>query len=296
VNAAIARMLAHIPVGAGHDPDAMPALLLEASGEGSAALSDLALYLSAAPAYSAAVLGVYATTANPQGVAIDLHGLSVQQVAGLVPPGITATVLRDGPAELLLWPGQTGGVQAGPLPVTLSLATAPLWQLLAVFARSLESRRRNLQSAIAQINIRSAVGMWLDWWAASLGITRHAGEPDSLFAARLVGTTLEPRVNNVAIEQLFAALGYTVTAADTGPGQAGVNVTYPTNPPAGFVYSQAQIAAIVGQVKAVGVQAVVNFLSAFSDAIGLGPDAATATTPGGPMVWGSSAYAEASLA
>lgn len=272
-------MLAHLPATAGHDAQEVPALTLSGAAGMTASLSDLTLYLSGTSA-----------------AAIDLHGLSVQQVAGLVPPGITATVLRDGPAELLLWPGQAGGAQAGPLPVTLSLATAPLWQLLAVFARSLESRRRTLQSAIAQINIRSAVGMWLDWWAASLGITRHAGEPDSLFAARLVGTTLEPRVNNVAIEQLFAALGYTVTAADTGPGQAGVDVTYPTNPPAGFVYSQAQIVAIVGQVKAVGVQAVVNFLSAFSDAIGLGPDAATATTPGGPMVWGSSAYAEASLA
>ncbi len=269
-------MLTYIP-SIGKQPEDVPGLALSGSGA-SASLTDITLYVSVSGAATA----------------IDLHSRSVSQVTGLLPSGVTGSVLRDGPAELLLWNGATSGVQSGALPVTLTLAASPLWQILAVFARALQSRRRALQSGVAQINVRAANGMWLDWWAASLGIARHAGEPDVLFSARLIGTTLEPRVNGTAIEALFSALGYGLTITDAA-GSFMADVAFPANPSGGFTYSHAQIAAILGQVKAAGVTANISFLSAFSDLFSLS-DTASGTTPGGPFVYGSSKYAETNWA
>ena len=266
-------MLTYLPAGLGDSQD-VPGLAL--SGSGSASLSDLTLYVSVSGGSS---------------VGVDLHSQSVSQVAAQLPSGVTGNVLRDGPAELLLWNGAQTAAQSGALPVTLTIATSPLWQLLGVFSRTLQSRRRSMQSAVSQINVRAATGMWLDLWAASLGITRHAGEPDTLFGARLIGTTLEPNVNGTAIVSLFAALGYGLSITDSA-GSFTADFTFPTNPPSGFTYSQAQLAAILYQVKAAGVEAIVRFLSAFTDSLSLS-DTASATSPGGAFVYGSSRYAEA---
>ena len=262
MNASIGRMLKYVPSGIPQAPDDVPALSI--SSGASLTLSDLTLYVST---------GTEAAT-------IDLHGQLVSQVSAQLPSGITGTVLQDGPAELLLWPDGYGEPPSGSSPATLMIAQAPIWQVLGVFSRTLESRRRYRRSSVQQINVRAAVGMWLDWWGASMGVPRHAGEPDSLYATRIVWTVLEPNVNNVAIEQLFAALGYGATITDTSPGNFTADFTFPSNPPSGFYYSQGQLADILDTVKAAGVVALVNFLAALEDSASLS-DSIAATSPGG---------------
>lgn len=258
-------MLQYIPAGIGVDPGDVPSLGI--SGTCSIVLDNLTLYC-----------------ATPtQSVAIDLHGRLASQVAAALPSGVAGAVQQDGPAELLLWPDGLGDPPSGNAPATFTLAQAPLWQLLAAFARALEGRRRDLHSAVAQINVRAAVGMWLDWWAASLGVERHTGEPDALFAARIVGTTLAPNINGVAIEQLFAALGYGASISDQSPGQFSASFTFPAHPPAGYIYSQAQLAAILNDAKAAGVVALVNFLASLADSMSLS-DTVTASAPVGYAV------------
>lgn len=276
MNAVIERLLTYIPSGYDKQAHDVPALSL--SGNGNITLNDLTLYVSSASTS-----------------AIDLHAQTVSQVAAQLPPGVTGTVFQDGPAELLLWPNGYGNPQTGMLPVTLTIATSPLWQLLATFARAFTERRRNLQNAVNQINVRAAVGMWLDWWGASLGIPRVAGEPDTLYVRRLVGMTLQPHVNNAAIEQLAASLGYALNITDSSPGRFQADINFPANPSGGFIYSQSQIASIINQVKAAGVIAIVNFLAALNDGMGLS-DNVLVTSPTGRMVWSVSKWGEATWA
>ncbi len=258
-------MLAYYPDGYDKQPYDIPAL--ELAGVTSLQLDDLTMYIT----------GTNAAT-------IDLHGQAVKQIATQMPAEITATVLQDGPAELLLYNGEK-----------LTIATSPLWQVFASISRVFTGRRRSVQSAVNQINLRASVGMWLDFWGESLGTSRLAGEPDTLYVRRLVGTTLEPNVNNIAIEQLFLDLGYSGSVVDTGNKTFQVNLNFLTVIPSGFIYSQAQLAQIANQVKAAGTIALINFLEAISDSMSLS-DSVSVTSPTGPMQWGVSGWGEATWA
>lgn len=281
MNSVIQRLLSYYPDGYDKQPYDVPALTIQSRGASSFTLSDLTLYINQAKSYSATILGVYSDNVNPISAVIDLHGLTISEVAKEMPDGITATVLHDGPAELLL-----SQYNEGYLPTTLTIATSPLWQIFASISRVLTSRRRSAQNQINQINARVSVGTWLDFWGESLGTPRLAGEPDQLYVTRLVGTTLEPNVNNVAIEQLFLNLGYTGSVADVGNKTFKVNLDFLTVVPSGFIYTQSQLAQIANQVKAAGTVAIINFLEAISDSMALS-DSVTATSPSGPLKWGS---------
>ncbi len=202
-------------------------------------LADLTLYVTGASAAT-----------------IDLHGQTVAQVATKMLTGITATMTKDGPAELLLWPLGYSTPQSDALPAALTIATNPLWQVLAAISREKTTERRNVRQTMGYINLRAAVGMWLDWWAASLGISRYPSEPGSLFILRLIGITLQSNVNNAAMEQLAATLGYQGTISDYSRGE--ISVTYSPLPswPPGFVYSTSQIFGILSQMKAAGIKIV----------------------------------------
>lgn len=269
MNAAIQRMLAYVPAGIDQDPHDVPALSL--SGTGTVSLSDETMYV----------------TSGSAAAAIDLHAQKVSDLTKYLPSGVTWTVLKDGPAELLLWPTALGTIPSGNLPATLNIATSPLWQILASFSRAVSTHRRNRQSNHQQINVRASVGMWLDWWGASLGTSRLTGEPDVLYAARIVGTTLAPNVNNRAIEVLLSSLGYPSSVTDSAPGQLSASISYPSSPPSGFIYSQNQLASIIGQVKAAGVIAAISFAQALSDSFSFS-DTVSATSPGGFAVAGTS--------
>lgn len=240
----------------------MPALSL--AGAGTFVLNDLTLYVT-----------------GTNSAVIDLHAQKVSQLQ--MPAGVTATMLQDGPAELLLYTGQ------GKVPDTLTIAMSPLWQLFASISRVFTGRRRTLQNAVNQINVRASVGMWLDFWGESLNTPRLTNEPDTLYVRRLVGTVLDPNVNNTAMEQLFLNLGYSGTVVDTSSKTFQVNLNFPTTAPTGFIYTQSQLAQIINQVKASGTIAVINFLQSIGDSMSLA-DLVSATSPTGTMQWGMSGW------
>ncbi len=272
MNTYIRRMLTHVPQGADISPNDAPSLGL--AGIGTLALTDLTLYVT--------------NTTTNSGTAIDLHNSSTAAVAQQIPSGITATVLQDGPAELLLAANPTLA-----LPTTLTIATAPLWMMLGAFSRALTTLDRADAHLAAEVNVRGATGFALDEWAASLGIPRHAGEPDSLFILRLVGQTLHPAANNRAIEHLLQTLGYPSTVTDTTPYHFTADVQMPTNPPQGFIYSQAQVASVIGDMKAAGMIALVNFVNSLIDNISFTDSAAASTTAVANNTWGNATWNQA---
>lgn len=247
LNAILQQMLTAIPTGVGLDADAVPSLTI--TGTGVVVLNDLTLYVT--------------NTANATTAVLDLHNSLVSALIPQLPSGLTGTLAQDGMAELLTL---ATGSQA--LPVTLPIATNPLWQALAPISRALTTVSRAQAQTAGMLNPRAASGIWLDVWAATLGVTRHAGEPDALFLLRMAGQTLNPVVNNVAIANLLGTLGYPSTVTNTAPYTFTADITYPTTSPAGFVYTQAQLAAIIGDIQALGVTAVINFLNALSESAG----------------------------
>lgn len=268
MNSRLQELLTALPSGIGVNAQEVPALQL--AGTGGCVLNDLTLYVLAD-----------ATATN---ATIDLHGLTVAGVVAQLPTGVTGTVIQDGMAELLLCP--TG---QAPLPTTLTIATNPLWQALGALSRALTTQSRSQSQVAGMLNPRAASGLYLDVWAATLGVTRHAGEPDSLFLIRIAGQTLEPVVNNTAVATLLGALGYPSTVAD-GPAAEytfTANIAYPTTIPQGFVYTQPQLAAIIADVKALGVQAVINFLNTFAETVAWTDTLSTAQTETSAIVWGA---------
>lgn len=244
MNARLQEILHSLPTGIGLDAQAAPSLTL--TGTGLCILNDLTLYVTSTGQNTSAV--------------IDLHGSTVSALIPQLPDGVTGTVVQDGMAELLIL-----DTRQAALPVTLGIATNPLWEWLGPISRALTTVSRGQAQVAGMLNPRAASGIWLDLWAGTLGVTRHAGEPDSLFLVRIAGQTLNPVVNNTAIENLLAALGYPNTVTDTTPYHFTVDVQFPTVTPQGFAYTQAQLAAIVGDVKALGVIALVNFLNELTE-------------------------------
>lgn len=266
MNARLQALLSGLPSGIGVNADAVPSLTLD--GTGGVVLNDLTLYVT--------------STAENTSATIDLHHTTVQALLPQLPTGVTGTVTQDGMAELLICP-----TDQAPLPTTLTIATNPLWQWLGAISRALTTQSRSQAQVAGMLNPRAASGIWLDVWAATLGVTRHAGEPDSLFLIRMAGQTLEPVVNNTAIAQLLGALGYPTTVVDTAPWHFTANIDFPTYQPNGFAYTQAQLAAIIADVQALGVQAIVNFLNTLSEGAALTDTVSTAQTEDSAVGWGA---------
>ena len=262
--------MANVPGGIDKTSQEVPSLTL--SGTGSVAIQGDRLYVSTS------------TTATT----IDLHGQTVSQVASNLPSGITGTVLQDGMAELLLLPNQA---ESGSLPVTLDIAQNGLWFVVGMMARMLESRKRSKLSQVGQLNLATATSKILDWWGASVGVERVNGEPDLLYAQRIIGLKFSPNVNNVSMEKFFQTLGYTTSVTDTTYGKFDVNVTLPNTPPSGFFYSTDQIQSSLSLVKAAGTIATVILQGTLSDSVAVS-DSVSATLSPSSWTWGNFVWGE----
>lgn len=249
MNTYVQSLLAHIPGGYSHDPLTVPSLSI--GGEGSASIVGDMLYI----------------TSNNAAYTFDLHGLSVAQLAAqiaksgityfiggidgsMLSTAITTKVLQGGMADMLTLPD---GQSSSYLPTTLVLPSNPLYYYVGMTARMLESCKRSLEVQAAQINLQASTGRILDFWGASVGIPRYTGEPDSLYAQRMAAIKFSPNVNNVAIEQILASLGYKAVVLDSVYGAFTASVTIPISPPSGFGYTLTQLQEVLEMVKAAGI-------------------------------------------
>ncbi len=248
LNAYVAQLFVNIP--GGYDLSAKEVPSLAIAGQGSLAIEGDTLYV----------------TSGTVAVTIDLHGLSVSQVAAQLPTGMTGTVLQNGIAELLALPASASFAT---VPCTLTIAQNPIWLLIGMLARSKESRKRSRDSQVAQMNLNAATGGILNWWGGVCNLERYQGEPDLLYAHRMINTRFRPNVNNVAIEKTLGAMGYQTSVVDTTPANFTVNVTLPTTPPVGYYYSVAQLADAVTLLKAAGTRFVVSLQGSLADNVGV---------------------------
>lgn len=263
MNPFIPRLLANVP--GGYSPDAQLVPSLTISGTGYIAIVGTTLYL----------------TTGSTSTQFDLYNLTVSQLAGQV--GTSASVSLGGIVELLTFAdGQTSAT----LPATLYLPSNQLYYLLGMQARILEGRLRSLNGQSAQLNLQAAVSRLLDWWGASLGLGRYQGEPDILYAQRIVGMRFRPTQNEYSIMRLFKDLGYTADVQTTGPGQFSVEITVPKSPPSGFTYTLAQMGDILRQVKSAGYQGTVTAQASLADSVTL-TDSVSATTQSSTWIVGN---------
>lgn len=253
INTYVEPLLAHIPGGYSHDPQSVSSLFI--GGEGSVSVAGDSLYI----------------TSNNTSYTFDLHALSVTQLASqivqsgltyfiggvdgsMLSTAVTTTVLQGGMADLLDLPD---GQSSAQLPATLVIPSNPLYYYVGMVARMLESLQRSAQAQAAQINLQAATTRLLDFWGASVGVPRYTGEPDALYAQRMTAIKFRPNVNNVAIEQIMATLGYTATVTDSTYGAFTVSVTLPSSPPSGFSYTLSQLQDVLDLTKAAGINGTI---------------------------------------
>lgn len=269
MNAYVQRLFAHIPPG--YDLSTYEVPGLSVTGTGTLVIEGDTLY----------------ATSGSNAVSIDLHGSSVESIVNHLPDGMSGQVLQNGISELLQFPE---GQSIANVPVILTIPQNPIWFIVGMMARMLESRKRSRESQVAQLNLKSSTGRILDWWGASVGVERYEGEPDILYAQRISEFKFHPNVNNVAIEKVLATLGYSTSVTDTGPNQFSVQVELPTSPPQGFAYSTAQIQDAVNLLKAAGTIATIVLQGKLEDLMNISDNLSAVTNSSvwtwGNMVWG----------
>src|SRR5579875_208412 len=108
--------MVHVPNGYTKAANDVPALQL--SGQGSVSIQGDHLYI----------------TSGSSSATIDLHGQSIANIVSQFPSGVTATVLQNNMAELLMLPGGQTWAQ---LPITINIPSNPLWYVIGWMARNL---------------------------------------------------------------------------------------------------------------------------------------------------------------
>jgi len=220
-------------------------------------------------------------------VSIDLHGASVASLVNQLPNGMTGTLLQNGIAELLQFPD---GQSVVCVPVVLPIPQNPIWFVVGMMARMLESRKRSREAQVAQLNLSAATARILDWWGASLDVERYESEPDILYAQRISQFTFHPNVNNIAMEKVLTALGYGSSVVDTAPNEFSVQIELPASPPQGFAYSIVQIQDAIGLLKAAGTIATILLNGKLEDAVDVSDSLSSSTNSAswtwGDIVWG----------
>jgi hypothetical protein len=273
----------------GINKDAQPVPSLQILGTGHIAIEGEIFYL----------------TVGNQTYTVDLHARSVAQLAqAIADTGVTyfvsttdgsvlstaaqPTVLQNGIAGLLSLPN---GATSAYLPTTLQIPSNPLYFIIGMMARMLESRRRSAQSQAAQVNLQAAFAAQLDWWGANLGLSRYQGEPDTLYSQRITAMRFRPVQNGIALEDLLATLGYTATITDSAYGSFLVNITIPQSPPQGFIYSLAQLQDVIDRTKAGAVYANVEAQATLADSMAV-TDSVSAILNAAPPTWGTSVWGQ----
>lgn len=150
------------------------------------------------------------TVAGLAAVVAVQPGYSVEYVAGADVAGLSALTLID-----------ASGDQNASNGDHLNAYTSVLWAFLEAQAGELTLLRAAVDEALAQMSMRSAADEWVDEHGGYYGFPREPGEPDAVYALRVIASIGRPLGNNIAIEQAInTSLGGLNARVTDVPAQA----------------------------------------------------------------------------
>lgn len=132
--------------------------------------------------------------------------------------GFAATTLIDGAGRFADSPNLLG-------------FTTVLFRLLRSLVLVWDLLADDLDTGIAQMDLRQAAGQWLDWWGALYGVPRPSLEADARYRTRIQYYTLKPRSNNVAIADAIGAVLGVVATVEDGEPIGCLRCVYPADDP-----------------------------------------------------------------
>lgn len=143
-------------------------------------------------------------------------------------------------------------------PCNIAITTNPIRILAKTIDLQFKKFNDDANEALFQANTRTATGNWLDSLGSFYGVPRQAPEPDVLYSSRMFDCSLGENVNNIAIQQVFADLGYSATVVDTTPYPSfTVTVQMPMSTPNIPVMNSSYFTPLVDMLKAAGVNATI---------------------------------------
>ncbi|MBE0335127.1 hypothetical protein [Paenibacillus sp. 23TSA30-6] len=114
-----------------------------------------------------------------------------------------------------------------PVASTLNAFTSGVWRRMYPVYRALRKAEVDTDLALLQLDRNMATGRWLDYWGSFFGLQRRPGELAESFRRRFTMWVLNPKTNNVALQELLAyQLGESggVEVYDKAPAVLGVRL------------------------------------------------------------------------
>lgn len=79
--------------------------------------------------------------------------------------------------------------------------TSPLRAFLEAFAEELTTARKQIPQLVRQMSVPTANDVWLDELGSYFKVPRLPGESDAVYGPRMIAEVIQPRNNNIAIEE-----------------------------------------------------------------------------------------------
>ncbi|WP_156897646.1 hypothetical protein [Paenibacillus massiliensis] len=114
-----------------------------------------------------------------------------------------------------------------PLDSTLNAFTSNVWRRMYPLYRALRKAEADTDLALLQLDRNMATGRWLNYWGSFFGMQSRPGELVESFRRRFTMWVLNPKTNNVALQELLAyQLGESggVQVYDKAPAVIGVRL------------------------------------------------------------------------
>ncbi|MFS8214831.1 hypothetical protein [Paenibacillus sp. S29] len=163
----------------------------------------------------------------PDKQSVNLHGLTAAELLPVIRyMGYTAElapeILRLDAVPLALLEVENLSVDS-----TLNAFTSNVWRRMYPVYRVLRKAEADTDLALLQLDRNMASGRWLDYWGSFFGLQRRPGELAESFRRRFTMWVLNPKTNNVALQELLAyQLGESggVEVYDKDPAVLGVRL------------------------------------------------------------------------
>ncbi len=123
------------------------------------------------------------------GALLTKPGVSISYTANRSDLDISACALLDGAGAIAASNGDC-----------VRAYTSTIWMYVDALATELATAKASIAAALAQMNLKTSGGEWVDEWGGYFDIPRAPGELDAAYANRIVIEVFQPRGNNKAIE------------------------------------------------------------------------------------------------